>query len=116
MGSIFLKTLIMFVLAFIISMFVAVLIYWIRGLLTSVRMNSLFDEKAKIMVKRAIRIHKIHDKSIALISENLEHELHPELFDFYDGINGEFRQPEDFHGVLKPIVRRKRSIKKHKNI
>jgi hypothetical protein len=116
MGSIFLKTLIMFVLAFIISMFVAVLIYWIRGLLTSVKMNSLFDEKAKLMVKRAIRIHKIHDMSLARISENIEHELHPELFDFYDGINEEFRQPEDFHGVLKPIVRRKRSIKKHKNL
>jgi hypothetical protein len=116
MGSIFIKTLIMFALAFIISMFVALLIYWIRRLLTSVRMNSLFDDKAKILVKRAIRIHKIHDNSLALISDNLEHEMHPELFDYYDGVNEEFREPQDFHGALKPVARRKRSVKKHKNI
>lgn len=116
MGSVFLKTLIMFLLAFIISMFVALLIYWIRRLLTSVRMNSLFDEKAKVMVRRAQRIHKIHDKSLILISEEIEQKIHPEMFDFYDGVNEEFRQPDDFHGVLKPIVRRKRSSKKHKNI
>jgi hypothetical protein len=116
MGPIFFNTLIMFVLAFIISMFVALLIYWIRRLLTSVRMNSLFDEKAKFLVKRAIRIHKIHDKSLALISENIEHEMHSEIFDFYKGIDEEFSQPEDFHGVLKPLVRRKRNTKKHKNI
>ena len=32
------------------------------------------------------------------------------------GVNDEFEQPEDYHGELKPIIRRKRSIKKHKNI
>jgi len=106
----------MFLLAFIISMFVAMLIYWIRRMLTSVRMNSLFDEKAKIMVKRAQRIHKIHENELARISVDLEEKLHPELFDFYNGINEDFEQPEDFHGTLKPIVRRKRKTKKHKNI
>jgi hypothetical protein len=116
MGSVFLKTMIMFALAFIISMFVALLIYWIRRLLTSVRMNSLFDEKSKIMVQRARRIHQIHDRELHLISEAFEKKEHPELFDFYAGINQEFKPSEDFHGILKPIVRRKRSTKKHKNI
>ncbi len=116
MGDILLKTLIMFVLAFVIAMVVSLLIYWIRSLLTSVRVNSLFDEKSKIMVSRARRIHKIHDKNISEIAENVEHEVHPELFDFYRGINDEFEAPEDYNGILKPIVRRKRAAKKHKNI
>jgi len=75
----------MFVLAFIISMVVALLICWIRRLLTSVRMNSLFDEKSKIMVKRAMRIHKIYDQAISIISDAFEEKEHPELFDFYRG-------------------------------
>jgi hypothetical protein len=116
MGSIFLKTLIMFLLAFVISMFVALLIYWIRQMLTSVRVNSFFDEKSKILVRRAVRIHKIHDKALNLISDKVELEVHPELFDFYNGINEEYQQPEDFHGILKPLVRRKRNVRKHKNI
>jgi chromosome condensin MukBEF complex kleisin-like MukF subunit len=116
MGNIFLKTLIMFLLSFAIAMVVALLIYWIRRLLTSVRVNSFFDEKSKKMVKRAQRIHKIHDKKLVIISEEVEHEVHPELFDFYNGINEEFEPSEDFHGTLKPIVRRKRNTKKHKNI
>ena len=97
-------------------MVVALLIYWIRGLLTSVRVNSFFDEKSKNMVRRAIRIHKIHDKSLNLIAEKIEHDLHPELFDFYQGINEEFVQPEDYHGEIKPIIRRKRTVKRHKNL
>ena len=116
MGAIFIKTLIMFVLSFIIAMFVALLIYWIRRLLTSVRMNSLFDEKSKILVRRAIRIHKIHDKELSIISHDEEEKVHIGLFDFYNGVNDEFVQPEDYHGVLKPIVRRKRNTKKHKNL
>ncbi|MDO9256217.1 MAG: hypothetical protein Q7U54_11940 [Bacteroidales bacterium] len=116
MGSIFVKTLIMFLLAFIISMAVALLIYWIRQMLTSVRINSFFDEKSKIVVRRAVRIHKIHDKSLSLIAEQVEHEVHPELLDFYHGINEEYVQPEDYHGDIKPIIRRKRTTKKHKNI
>lgn len=116
MGAIFIKTLIMFILSFIIAMVVALLIYWIRRLLTSVRINSFFDENSKKMVKRAQRIHKIHDQKLVIISEEVEHEVHPELFDFYNGINEEFEQAEDFHGTLKPIVRRKRNTKKHKNI
>ena len=106
----------MFLLAFVISMAVALLIYWIRGLLTSVRINSFFDEKSKIVVRRAVRIHKIHDKSLSKIAEQVEHEVHPELLDFYQGINEEYVQPEDYHGDIKPIIRRKRSTKKHKNI
>lgn len=116
MASVFLKTLIMFVLAFIISMVVALLIYWIRRLLTSVRMNSLFDEKSKIVVKRAIRIHKIHDKAISSISDAYEEKEHPELFDFYRGVNEEFEPSEDYRGVAGPMIRRKRKTKKHKNI
>jgi len=116
MGAIFLKTLIMFVLSFIIAMLVAVLIYWIRGLLTSVRVNSLFDEKSKIMVKRAMRIHKIHGQALNVISEQIEHEVHPELLDFYHGINEAFVEPQDYHGDIKPTIRRKRSTRKHKNI
>ena len=116
MGSVLKETLIMFMLAFIISMFVALLIYWMRILLTSVRMNSFFDEKSKLMVKRAKSIHKIHDKKLVLISEAYEKKEHPELFDFYEGINEEFIPSEDFHGILKPMVRRKRNVKKHKNI
>lgn len=116
MGSILLKTLIMFILAFIISMVVALLIFWIRRLLTSVRINSLVDEKAKMMVRRARRIHKIHDNSLSMISTEIEQQMHPELFDFYKGVNEEFEQPEDYHGILKPIVRRKHKAKKHKNI
>ncbi len=106
----------MFILSFVIAMVVALLIYWIRRLLTSVRINSFFDEKSKTMVQRAQRIHKIHDQKLVLISEKFENEVHPELFDFYKGVNDEFEQPEDYHGELKPIIRRKRSIKKHKNI
>jgi len=116
MGTIFIKTLIMFALSFVIAMVVALLIYWIRRLLTSVRVNSFFDENSKKMVKRAQRIHKIHDQKLIIISEEVEHEVHPELFDFYNGINEEFEQSEDYHGVLKPIVRRKRKSKKHKNV
>lgn len=116
MGSVFLKTLIMFLLAFVISMFVALLIYWIRSLLTSVRMNSLFDEKAKVVVRRAKRIHKIHDHELMLISEGVEEEMHSELFDFYEGVNDDIRQPEDYTGSSKLSVRRKRSAKKHKNL
>ncbi len=116
MGTIFIKTLIMFALSFVIAMVVALLIYWIRRLLTSVRINSFFDENSKKMVKRAQRIHKIHDQKLIIISEEVEHEVHPELFDFYNGINEEFEQSEDYHGVLKPIVRRKRKSKKHKNV
>jgi len=116
MGSVLVKTLIMFLLAFVIAMVVALLIYWIRGLLTSVRINSFFDEKSKIVVRRAIKIHKIHDKSINMIAAQVEHEAHPELLDFYHGINEEYIEPEDYHGVLKPIIRRKRSTKRHKNV
>lgn len=85
-------------------------------MLTSVRVNSFFDEKSKIVVRRAIRIHKIHDKSLKLISEGIEHEMHPELFDFYNGVNEDFEPVEDFNGVLKPTIRRKRTTRKHKNI
>jgi len=116
MGSIFIKTLQMFVLAFIIAMVVALLIYWIRILLTSVRMNSLFDEKSKIMVKRARSIHRIHDRAISVISGEIEEKVHPEIFDFYKGVNEEFKQPEDYHGVLKPKVRRKPDTKDDKDI
>ena len=116
MGSIFIKTLIMFLLAFVISMAVALLIYWIRQMLTSVRINSFFDEKSKIVVRRAARIHKIHDKTLSLIAEQVEHEVHPELLDFYQGINEEYVQPEDYHCDIKPIIRRKRTTKRHKNI
>lgn len=106
----------MFLLAFVISMLVALLIYWIRGLLTSVRVNSLFDEKSKIVVRRAIKIHKIHDKALGMIAEKIEHEVHPELFDFYQGINEEYVQTEDYHGDFKPSIRRKRTSKRHKNL
>ncbi len=106
----------MFLLAFVISMFVALLIYWIRGLLTSVRVNSFFDEKSKIVVRRAVRIHKIHDESIKIISEGFENEMHPEIFDFYNGVNEDFEPVEDYNGILKPTIRRKRTTKKHKNI
>jgi hypothetical protein len=106
----------MFLLAFVISMVVALLIYWIRGLLTSVRVNSFFDEKSKILVRRAQRIHKIHDKSLKIISDEIEMELHPELFDFYDGVNEDYKPSEDYHGTLKPTIRRKHITKKHKNI
>jgi hypothetical protein len=116
MGPILFKTFMMFVLSFIIAMVVALLIYWIRSLLTSVRVNSLFDERSKNLIRRASRIHRIHDQALSEISEKVEHDLHPELFDFYRGVNEEFRQPDDFHGVLKPIVRRKRIEKKHKNL
>ena len=115
MGSILIKTLIMFVLAFVIAMFVALLIYWIRILLTSVRMNSLFDEKSKVLVKRAVRIHKLHDKAISRMSEEIEEKEHPEIFDFYKGISEEFEPPEDYNGTLNP-VRRRHPSKKHKNI
>lgn len=114
MGAVFIKTLIMFLLAFVISMLVALLIYWIRGLLTSVRVNSFFDEKSKIVVRRAIKIHKIHDKTLGTIAAEVEHEVHPELFDFYHGINEEYVEPEDYHGILKPTIRRKRTSKRHK--
>jgi len=116
MGSIFTKTLIMFLLAFVISMAVALLIYWIRQILTSVRINSFFDEKSKILVRRAVRIHKIHDKTLSMIAKQIEHEVHPELLDFYQGINEQFVQPEDYHGDIKAIIRRKRTTKRHKNI
>jgi hypothetical protein len=116
MGAIFMKTLIMFVLAFIIAMFVSLLIYWIRNMLTSVRIASFFDEKSKVIVRRAQRIHKIHVGNISVISGKVEQEMHPELFDFYKGVNEEFVQPEDFHGIFKPITRRKRTIKKHKTV
>jgi hypothetical protein len=116
MGAIFIKTLIMFLLAFVISMLVALLIYWIRGLLTSVRVNSFFDEKSKNMVRRAVRIHRIHDKTLNMIAEKIEHDVHPELLDFYQGINEEYDQPEDYHGDIKSIVRRKRTVKRHKNL
>lgn len=116
MGTVFFKTLIMFALAFIIAMFVALLIYWIRGLLTSVRVNSFFDDKSKMLVRRARRIHKIHDKSLAAISEQVENEAHFELFDFYSGINEDFKQPEDFHSPIRTVIRRKKSTKRHKNL
>ena len=106
----------MFLLAFVISMLVALLIYWIRGLLTSVRVNSFFDEKSKILIRRAIKIHKIHDKNLGMIAEQIEHEVHPELLDFYQGINEGYVQPEDYHGDIKPIIRRKRTTKRHKNL
>lgn len=85
-------------------------------MLTSVRMNSLFDEKAKIVVRRAQRIHKIHDQSLKIISDEIEMELHPELFDFYDGINEDFEPVEDYNGTLMHTIRRKRTIRKNKNI
>lgn len=109
MGSILVKTLIMFVLAFIIAMIVALMIHWIRRMLTSVRISSFFDEKSKTLVRRARRIHKIHEQKISVISGKVEQEVHPELFDYYMGRNENFRQPEDYHGILKPIVRRRRS-------
>ncbi len=116
MGDVFVKTMIMFVLAFIISMFVALLINWIRRLLTSVRMNSFFDERSKRLVKRAISIHKIHHQQLNLISEAIEEKAHSELFDFFEGVNDDFEPSEDFHGSLKLLPRRKRNTRKHKNI
>lgn len=116
MGPIFIKTLIMFLLAFVISMVVALLIYWTRRLLTSVRMNSLFDEKAKKIVRRAQRIHKIHERSLKIISEGIEQEMHSEIIEFYQGVNDNFEPVEDYNGTFKPTIRRKRSTKKHKNI
>jgi len=116
MGDVFVKTLIMFVLAFIISMIVALLIYWIRRLLTSVRMNSFFDEKSKLLVSRAIKIQKIHHKQLSLLSSEIEKQEHPELFDFYEGVNDDFEPSEDYHGTLKLMPRRKRNTRKHKNI
>ena len=116
MGAVLLKTLFMFILSFVIAMFVALLIYWIRQLLTSVRLNSLFDEKSKGMVKRAQRIHKIHDKSIREISDAMEEKVHPELFDFYKGVNEEFRAPEDYYGVPKPVVRKGRPARKNEKL
>jgi hypothetical protein len=115
MGSIFIKTLIMFLLAFAIAMLVALLIYWIRSLLTSVRVNSIFDETSKRKIRRAKSIHKIHEKTISVISGKVEQEIHPELFDYYMGINDEFEQPEDYHGILKPMIRRRHRAKKNKN-
>lgn len=116
MVSILLKTLIMFILSFIIAMIVALMIYWIRGLLTSVRVNSLFDEKSKTMVKRARRIHKIHDNTLNMLAGQTEHDVHPELFDFYKGVNKEFVQPEDYHGELKPVSGRRRSAVNRKKL
>jgi hypothetical protein len=113
MGAVFMKTLVMFLLSFIIAMIVALLIFWIRKILTSVRISSLFDESSKILVSRARRIHKIHVKTISVISGKVEQEIHPELFDYYTGLNEEYEQPEDFHGTLKPLLRRKRLKKRH---
>jgi hypothetical protein len=112
MGAIFLKTFFMFILSFIIAMFVALLIWWIRNLLTSVRLNSLFDENSRLLVRRAKRIHKIHDRSLISLTRSIEAEMHPELFDFYSGINEDSVQPEDFHGHLKPV--KKRRVKSNK--
>lgn len=106
----------MFLLAFVISMAVALLIYWIRSLLTSVRVNSFFDEKSKIVVRRAARIHKIHNRSIRIISDGVEHEIHSGIVDFYHGINEDFTPVEDYNGSFPPTIRRKRITKKHKNI
>jgi hypothetical protein len=116
MGDVFVKTMIMFVLAFIISMFVALLISWIRRLLTSVKMNSFFDERSKRLVRRAINIHKIHHRQLNLISEAIEKQEHSELFDFYEGVNDDFEPSEDYHGTLKLMPRRKRNTRKHKHI
>lgn len=116
MTSVFYKTFIMFLLSFAISMFVALLIYWIRSLLTSVRMNSFFDEKSKRLVRRAISIHKIHNRQIRLISSEIEKGEHLDLLDFYEGVNEDFEPSEDYHGTLKRLPRRKRNTRKHKNI
>ena len=104
----------MFILSFIIAMVVALMIYWIRGLLTSVRVNSLFDEKSKTMVKRAKRIHKIHDNTLNMLAGQTEHDVHPELFDFYKGVNEEYKQPDDYHGELKPVSGRRSNVEKRK--
>jgi len=115
MGSIFIKTLIMFVLSFIIAMVVAVLIYWIRQLLTSVRMNSFFDEKSKNMMRRAIRIHKIHDKKIRNLSAQDLVELQPHGYNLYEGVDSNYEPVERHRNVFRSVVRRKRTVKKHKN-
>ena len=114
MDSILVKTLIMFLLSFVIAMIVAFVIQWIRNLLTSVRINSFFDEKSKIIIRRARKIHKIHSTNIHVLADHEEFESQQNIFDFYHGINEEYEEPEDFHGILKPIIRRKRSNRKHK--
>lgn len=106
----------MFLLSFIIAMVVALLIYWIRSLLTSVRVNSFFDENSKNVVRRAVRIHKIHGEALSAQSEIVVHEMHPELFYYQEGLNEEFEQPENYQASARTIKRRKRNIRKHKNL
>jgi hypothetical protein len=90
MNEVLIKTLIMFAFSFIIAMIVAVLIFLIRKMLTSVILNSLFDEKSKVIVKRARRIHNIHNKTIFSMAINREEEIDSDLIDFYKGINDHY--------------------------
>jgi hypothetical protein len=90
MSDVYIKTLIMFGFSFIIAMIVAVIIFMIRKMLTSVVLNSLFDEKAKIIVKRARRIHNIHNHNIYSLAKASEEEVDCDLIDFYKGINDHF--------------------------
>ena len=90
MNDVLIKTLIMFAFSFVIAMIVAVLIFFIRKILTSVIVNSLFDEKSKVIVKRAKRIKNIHNKNIFSMAINSEEELNSDLIDFYKGINDHY--------------------------
>jgi hypothetical protein len=47
-----------------------------------------------------------------MLAGQTEHDVHPELFDFYNGVNEEYQQPEDYHGELKPLSGRRRSAVK----
>ena len=77
----------MFILAFAISMFVAFLIYGIKKILTSVYINSFFDEEAKKEVLEAKRIQTLQKREIKKIMKELQQEMHDDLNDFYHGIN-----------------------------
>ncbi len=97
MSDVYLKTLIMFGFSFIIAMIVAVIIFLIRKMLTSVILNSLFDEKAKTIVKRARRIHNIHNHNIFSLAKTSEEEVDSDLIDFYKGINDHYNPVNESH-------------------
>jgi hypothetical protein len=116
MHSVVLKTLLMFLLSFAIAMLVALIIFWIRKLLTSVRVESLFNESSRKKMRRAIRIHQFHEAVIHQLAIEIERKSFPEQLNYHLGVTQELNTDEPFYGPLPKFrIRFKRKKDKRKN-
>lgn len=86
----------MAIIAFVISMFVALVINILYNIITSATVSKYFDEKIKIEYDRAKRIKKIRMERIVNNIKSNELMDSVELIDYYYG-NRDVEVEKDFH-------------------